>query len=358
MSRFDCVDSVEPIEFFALQRAYRADNNHNKVDLIIGTYRSDEGKPWLLPVVHKVEQTLANTDGYNHEYLGQLGDNRFSESVTKLLLGNQCKAIAENRTFGVQTLSGTGALRVGADFLRHNCDSVILLHACAHNPTGMDPTAQQWTAIADVMAERKLFPFFDCAYQGFATGDADRDAYSVRYFVDRGFELICAQSFAKNFGLYNERVGNLTFVLNTTGACINRMREQLTISVRAMYSSPPAHGASVVTKVLNDPQLYDEWYGICYNKGCIRQMSGRINDMRAKLRQMLEGLGTPGKWTHITQQIGMFAYTGLTLPQVKHMRDFYHIYLPNDGRICVAGLNTNNIEYVAKAINETIAKFP
>ena len=138
-----------------------------------------------------------------------------------------------------------------------------------------------------------------------------------------------------------------------------------------LNSSPPAHGASVVAKVLNDPQLYDEWYGICYNKvyllynfciilicvyrkGCIRQMSGRINDMRAKLRQMLEGLGTPGKWTHITQQIGMFAYTGLTQPQVKHMRDFYHIYLPNDGRICVAGLNTNNIEYVAKAISDCV----
>ncbi|CAG2174429.1 unnamed protein product, partial [Oppiella nova] len=135
MSRFDCVDSVEPIEFFALQRAYRADNNHNKVDLIIGTYRSDEGKPWLLPVVHKVEQTLANTDGYNHEYLGQLGDNRFSESVTKLLLGNQCKAIAENRTFGVQTLSGTGALRVGADFLRHNCGfkTIYLTSPCYPN---------------------------------------------------------------------------------------------------------------------------------------------------------------------------------------------------------------------------------
>ncbi|CAG2116756.1 unnamed protein product, partial [Medioppia subpectinata] len=236
--------------------------------------------------------------------------------------------------------------------------SVILFHTCAHNPTGMDPTRDQWSQIADIMVERRLFPFFDCAYQGFASGDPDRDTYSVRLFVDRGLELVCAQSFSKNFGLYvvtifilrknhlGERVGNLTIVLNNPKP-IKNICSQMLMIVRGNYSGPPAHGARIVTKILNDPQLYEE-------KCCVQIMATRMRQMRSQLREHLERLGTPGEWSHITRQIGMFSYTGLTDRQVTHLSDSYHIYMLSNGRLSMCGLTTKNVEYVAKAIRDAL----
>ena len=189
-------------------------------------------------------------------------------------------------------------------------NAVIILHACAHNPTGVDPTKEQWAKMADLIQRKKLFPFFDCAYQGFASGCLDTDAWSVRYFLERGFELFCSQSFSKNFGLYNERAGNLTVVLNDANSVAN-FKSQMTLIIRAMYSNPPAHGGRIVDTVMADPAMYDEW------RGCIRTMAERIIAMRAGLRSRLEQLGTPGSWEHITQQIGMFSYTGLGPSQVN-----------------------------------------
>ncbi|XP_023238600.1 aspartate aminotransferase, cytoplasmic-like, partial [Centruroides sculpturatus] len=392
-------------------------------------YRTNEGKPWVLPVVRKVEKAMAEDETLNHEYLSQLGMEEFSKLATRMLLGEDSVALKENRAFGVQTLSGTGALRLGADtlakhvnyttfymsaptwrkydfldrakeFLEHSksiilkkyptstvlkkarkvialpgivesldgplnppknvtCprlffenapeDSVFILHACAHNPTGVDPTEEQWKEIAKVMKEKKLFPFFDCAYQGFATGDLERDRKAVQYFVSEGFELFCAQSFAKNFGLYNERAGNLTVVLNDSSAITN-LRAQITLLVRGNYSNPPAHGVRIVARVLGNPELFEEW------KEHIKTMSGRIMEMRKALYDKLKELNTPGTWDHIINQIGMFSYTGLTQPQVQHLVQQYHIYLPKDGRISICGLNTGNVEYVAKAINDAITK--
>lgn len=183
--------------------------------------------------------------------------------------------------------------------------AIIVLHACAHNPTGCDPTPDQWAKIADVMEKHKLFPFFDSAYQGFASGDPIRDAFAVRFFVERGFELFCAQSYAKNFGLYCERIGNLVVVqkdAKTTAA----VASQLTLIVRAMYSNPPAFGARIVGTVLNDDKLRKEWHE------CVKIMSSRIIRMRQALYNELTKLKTPGTWEHITSQIGMFSYTGLT----------------------------------------------
>ncbi|KAG8256642.1 Golgi Transport [Homalodisca vitripennis] len=309
------------------------------------------------------------------------------------------------QAFGVQTLSGTGALRVAAEFLARHLkysvfyysrpswenhglvfynggftdgrdyrywdeknrtidwagmkedlqnapeNSVIILHACAHNPTGCDPTEEQWAAIADIVQERKLFPLFDSAYQGFASGDLEKDSYAVRYFVSCGFELLCCQSFAKNFGLYNERIGNLTFVVHDQKV-VAPMKSQVTLIVRGMYSNPPSHGARIVAGVLNDPELFEEW------KGCIKTMSGRILEMRQALRDRLEKLGTPGTWEHITRQIGMFSYTGLNQRQVEHLVNHYHIYLLKSGRINMCGLTTKNIDYVAQSIHETVLQFP
>lgn len=229
--------------------------------------------------------------------------------------------------------------------------AVIILHACAHNPTGCDPTMEQWHKLADVMEAKKLFPFFDSAYQGFASGDPIKDSGAVRYFVERGFELFCSQSFAKNFGLYNERIGNLTIVqkdAKTTKAIASR----ITLLVRFMYSNPPAFGSRIVSKVLNTPDLRAEWME------SIHIMSSRIIRMRKALFEELVALKTPGTWDHITQQIGMFSYTGLNKDQVKHLIEKFHIYLLSSGRINMCGLNEKNVAYVAKGINDAVVNSP
>lgn len=238
-----------------------------------------------------------------------------------------------------------------ADLDKAPADSVIILHACAHNPTGMDPTQDQWKQIADLIERKKLFPLFDSAYQGFASGDPDLDAWAIRYFVDRGFELFVCQSFAKNFGLYCERVGNLT-VVQRSGATRNMIHSQITLLVRGLYSNPPAYGARIVSKVLNTPALRQEWMD------CIKSMSSRIREMRSLLRDKLVLLGTPGNWDHIVNQIGMFSYTGLNEKQVAILIKEYHIYLLKTGRINMCGLNTGNIEYVAKAIHAAVTSNP
>ncbi|XP_045582730.1 aspartate aminotransferase, cytoplasmic [Procambarus clarkii] len=400
-SRFAEVQQAAPIEVFAVSKAFTDSTHPKKVNLSVGAYRTDEAKPWVLPVVRKVEVELAADNSLTHEYFPILGLDVFSAAAARMLLGASHPAITEGRVTWVQTLSGTGGLRVAADFtghvLKYNTvyyssptwgnhrlifqqagftelrqyrywdaatrgldidgmiedlskapeNSVIILHTCAHNPTGVDPTHDQWKKIADVVAEKKLFPLFDSAYQGFASGDLDNDAWAVRHFAERGFEMMSSQSFSKNFGLYNERIGNLVVVLKDP-AYITPTRSQLTLLVRGAYSNPPCHGARIVSKVLNDPALFEEW------KGCIKTMSGRIIEMRKGLRERLEKLGTPGTWDHITSQIGMFSFTGLNAKQSKYLGDKYHIFLLSSGRINMCGLTTGNIDYVAEAINDAV----
>jgi len=401
------VSPAPPIEVFQLGRDYQADTDPNKVSLGVGAYRTDAGVPWILPVVKKAEKVLAdqiNDEKINHEYLPVLGLESFASAATEMLLGSSSPAVAEKRCFGVQALSGTGALRVGAEFLKNILKrdtvyysdptwgnhglifknagftsinkykywnpankgldfdgmmddlrnapegAVIILHACAHNPTGVDLSKEQWGKVAELIRLKNLFPFFDCAYQGFASGCLDTDAWTVRHFVEQGFELFCSQSFSKNFGLYNERAGNLTVVVKDTGV-IASMKSQLTLLVRAMYSNPPAHGARIVDVVLKDPALYQEW------RECIKTMSERIISMRTGLRERLEKLGTPGTWNHITDQIGMFSYTGLSPEMCEFLKLEKHLYLLKSGRISMCGLNNGNLDYVAEAINAAVVKF-
>lgn len=229
--------------------------------------------------------------------------------------------------------------------------SVILLHPCAHNPTGVDPTMDQWKELAVVIREKGHFPFFDCAYQGFASGNLARDAAAVRYFVEQGFEMLIAQSFAKNFGLYGERAGVFHAVTAPgpdASTTISRIASQLAILQRSEISNPPLYGARIAATVLNDEKLYAEW------EENLRTMSGRIIDMRKALREKLEALGTPGTWNHITDQIGMFSFTGLTEAQVAKLRDEAHVYMTKNGRISMAGLNTSNIDYFAKAVDKVV----
>lgn len=202
--------------------------------------------------------------------------------------------------------------------------SIILLHACAHNPTGIDPTQDQWKQIAEAVRSGSHFPFFDCAYQGFASGDLNRDAWAIRYFVDQGFELCVAQSYAKNFGLYGERAGAFHWV-SAPGAQAQdeskRVASQLAILQRSEISNPPIYGAKIASTVLNDETLFAEW------KEDLKTMSGRIIEMRKAVKGLLEKKGTPGTWDHITSQIGMFSFTGLNEKQVGILREKWHVYM-------------------------------
>lgn len=229
--------------------------------------------------------------------------------------------------------------------------SVILLHACAHNPTGVDPTQDQWKELAVLLKQKEHFPFFDCAYQGFASGDLAKDAWAVRYFVEQGFEMCIAQSFAKNFGLYGERAGCFHFVTGPgadSQKTIGRIASQLAVLQRSEISNPPAYGARIAGLVMNDEALFAEW------EDNLRTMSGRIITMRKALRSKLEELGTPGTWNHITDQIGMFSFTGLSEAQVLKLRDVAHIYMTKNGRISMAGLNTGNVDYFAQAVDKVV----
>ncbi|OJJ46591.1 hypothetical protein ASPZODRAFT_66640 [Penicilliopsis zonata CBS 506.65] len=392
---------------FGLMAAYRQDPSPNKIDLGIGAYRDDNAKPWILPVVKKADTAIHNDPAVNHEYLPIAGLGAYTSAAQKLVLGADSPAIREKRVCTLQSISGTGAVHLGGLFLakfhpqrpqpqiylsnptwanHHQIfsnvglsiaqypyfspqtkgldldgmlaalraaprGSIILLHACAHNPTGVDPTPEQWQQIAAVMREQGHFPFFDTAYQGFASGDLARDAWAIRYFVEQGFELCIAQSFAKNLGLYGERAGAFHFVSAPGADAVEssqHVASQLAILQRSEISNPPAYGARIASLILNDSQLFAEW------EADLRTMSGRIQEMRAGLRARLEERGTPGAWNHITEQIGMFSFTGLTEPQVKVLRDQWHIYMTKNGRISMAGLNTHNLDYFAEAVDSVV----
>ncbi|KAI9482533.1 aspartate aminotransferase [Zychaea mexicana] len=400
-SVFQNVPQAPADVIFSLTAGYKADTDPKKINVGVGAFRTDALKPYVLPVVKKADAILFNDASLDHEYLPIAGQPSYTQAATKLILGQGSPAIRENRVAAVQTISGTGANHTGAAFLAQyytksrKCyiskptwanhrnifssvgfeveeypywnpetrglnyaamlqtmrsapaGSVFILHACAHNPTGVDPTQEQWKGIAEVMRAKGHFPFFDCAYQGFASGDLDRDAWAVRYFVEQGFELFVAQSFAKNFGLYGERAGNLTIVAKSP-ADAGHVFSQIEKLQRSEISNPPAYGSRIVDIVLNDPALYAEW------KENLKYMSNRIISMRKQLYARLVELGTPGTWNHITDQIGMFSFTGLHASQVKVLKEKYHIYLTDNGRISMAGLSTSNVDYFARAVDDVV----
>lgn len=221
--------------------------------------------------------------------------------------------------------------------------SVILLHACAHNPTGCDPTHDQWKEIASLIQKKQHLAFFDSAYQGFASGDAEKDAWALRYFVSQGLAVLLAQSFAKNFGLYGERVGTLSIICESPKQR-DVIMSQLRLVIRPMYSNPPKHGSSIVRTILSDDKLAPQYYTEC------KQMADRIATMRTKLVATLGKVGSTHDWSHISNQIGMFAYTGCSKEMCEALTEKYAIFLTTNGRISIAGLNDGNVEYVAKAI--------
>ncbi|CAK8685613.1 unnamed protein product [Clavelina lepadiformis] len=404
-SVFVDVDLAAPVAVFQLTADCKADPFERKINLGVGAYRTNDALPWILPVVKSVEAQMAIDPSLNHEYLPILGLPDFCESATELCLGKDSPALVENRASGVQSLSGTGALRLAAEFLarfynkRESCNpvyvsdptwgnqmavfrnagfsdirkykywnadncrldlegmtqdlrnapqySIVIFHACAHNPTGVDPSQEEWKVLAEICKERSLFPVFDCAYQGFASGDPDVDAWAIRYFVNCHFELLVCQSFAKSFGLYNERAGNLTLVLHDSTA-LSRCRSQIELIIRAMYSNPPNHGARIVATTLKNPAFRQEWLDN------LRTMADRIRSMRQILHNKLREMGTPGNWDHIINQNGMFSYTGLNPAEVEYLIKTKHIYLMSSGRINMCGLTTSNMDYFVSSVDEAV----
>lgn len=403
-SVFDEVESAAPIEVFQLIAAYNEDTFPQKVNLGVGAYRTDEGKPWVLPVVKTVEAQMAADPTLNHEYLPISGLPDFRTSAVKVLLGSESPAIKDNRVESFQACGGTGALKLAADFLssvlgyntvyvskptwgNHKtlfkrsgfsdireyrywhaetksldfhgmCEdlnnapekAVVILHGVAHNPTGVDPTQEQWVEIIKICKAKNIFILVDIAYQGFASGDLDSDAFLPRYLDRNNMEFFAAQSFSKNFGLYNERIGNLAVICANTEVK-SRVKSQMEIIIRITWSNPPNHGARIVATVLNNLANYAEW------KDHIKEMANRIKQMRVMLHSKLKALGTPGTWDHIIQQIGMFSFTGLTPKQVEVMINKHHIYLLKEGgRINMCALTTSNIDYVAKCIHSVVTE--
>ncbi|KAK8240201.1 aspartate aminotransferase [Phyllosticta capitalensis] len=401
-SQFAHLDQFPMDEAFMIMRDFALDTHPGKVSLGAGVYRDNDAKPWVLPSVRKAEQLVVQDPNIDHEYQPMSGHPPFVPLAQELTFGPLMASLS-NRIVTCQTISGTGANHFAAVFLSQvlsakrvwisnptwgnhhllwdisapqvkqqlysyynakTCSldfdgmiqtldteaqpgDIILLHACAHNPTGIDPTPEQWKIIADVCERKRLFPFFDSAYQGFASGDLDQDAYAIRLFAERGFELAVAQSFSKNFGLYGQRVGALHIVVSRSEVAAPT-QSHLTKLVRGEFSTAPVHGARIVTQILSDSSLRKQWYAD------LQVMSSRLKDMRRALYDELRRLGTPGSWEHIVDQIGMFSYTGLNAKQVARLRDEQHIYMMASGRASIAGLNTSNVAAVAAAIDAIV----
>jgi len=398
-SKFAHVEALPPDAIFFTKARYKADTDPRKINLGIGAYRTNEGKPYVLEVVKKAEKALLEDKSLNKEYLPIGGDAEFILASQKSLLGD-CKSLAEGRVAGVQTLSGTGSLRIVANFFANNfpgvtiyksnptwgnhrkvfmkaglnqadyrywdpstkgldidgmledlqnapSGSIILLHACAHNPTGVDPTEAQWVKIKDVMQAKGHIAFFDSAYQGYATGSLDKDAFAVRLFEEAGMEFVVSQSYSKNLGLYGERVGCASVVCSSPEvrkACDTQLRA----IIRPMYSNPPKHGCYIAKWVMNNPENFEAW------KKELEYMSNRIIEMRVALKQALIDRGCPGNWDHITDQIGMFSYTGLSPTQVEYIEKKYHIYMLSTGRVSMAGVNQSSVGYIADAMTDAV----
>ncbi|KAK4336934.1 hypothetical protein RND71_044088 [Anisodus tanguticus] len=386
-----------PDVILGVTEAYKKDPNPNKINLGVGAYRDDNGKPFILPSVQKAQKIL-DSQNLDNEYGPIGGIQSFTDASAKLAFGENSDVIKSKRYATVQGLSGTGSLTIGAYFLNRfwnkskdiylptptwgnhiplfkdagltikqyryydpkTCGfdfsgalhdiakipegSMIVLHACAHNPTGVDPKPEQWKEMSKVIKSRNLFPFFDMAYQGFASGDIDKDAQPLRLFIEDGHQVALAQSYAKNMGLYGLRVGAFSLTCKDKEEA-DKVMSQLKILIRPLYSNPPITGARIAEKILNSSDLYKIWLDD------IKTMSGRIMSMRSKLREGLKKEGSSKNWEHITDQIGMFCFTGMKPEQVERLMKEHSVYLTKDGRISVAGVTSKNVDYLAKAMH-------
>ncbi len=383
-----------------LTEQYNADKNPKKVNLGIGVYTDENGKVPLLECVRTAETQLL-AQAAPHSYLPIDGLAAYDRAVQSLVFGADSAAVKEGRTLTIQALGGTGGLKVGADFLHlvapeagvwisdpswenhralfenagfkvqtypyydaktHGVNfpamldglsklpsgSIVVLHACCHNPTGVDLTAEQWDSVIKVAVARDLVPFLDIAYQGFGDG-IDADGVAVRRFAEAGLPVFVSNSFSKSFSLYGERVGATSIVTRSADEAA-KVLSQIKRLVRTNYSNPPSHGGHVIAKILSTPELRALW------EKELAAMRDRIRTMRALLVEKIHARVPGADFSFILRQKGMFSYSGLTKEQVVRMRDEFGVYAIESGRICVAALNAGNIDYAADTVAKVIAK--
>jgi len=399
VSFFANVELVPGDPILGLTEAYNADSRPIKVNLGVGIYYDESGRIPLLRAVNRIEQQLAN-DAKPRGYLPIDGLPAYNQATRELVFGKDSPLLAASRVATSQTIGGSGALRVGADLLHkllphatiaisnpswenhravfgaagfdvvdytyfdaatHGVDfdgmladlaklqpgTVVLLHACCHNPTGADLTVAQWKQVAELLKDRQLFPFIDMAYQGFDKGISE-DGAAVRIIAEAGIDsFVVANSYSKSFSLYGERIGALSVVAPDANAA-KAVQSQVKRIIRTIYSSPSNHGAALVAGVLNSVELRQLW------EAELTEMRERIHALRHGLVENLVAAGAP-EYAFINDQAGMFSYSGLSRAQVDRLRDEFAIYAVGTGRICVAALNQGNLEYVAKAV-ATVSK--
>jgi aromatic-amino-acid transaminase len=398
MSLFSAVEMAPRDPILGLNEAFNADTRSTKVNLGVGVYTNEEGRIPLLRAVAEAEKARIAAHA-PRGYLPIDGIVAYDKAVQKMLFGADSALLAEGRVITAQALGGTGALKVGADFIKrllpdavvaisdpswenhralfesagfpvqnyryydaasHGVDragmladlqalparSVVVLHACCHNPTGVDLQPEDWKAVLEVLREREHVPFLDIAYQGFGDG-IDQDAEAVRLFAESGLEFFVSSSFSKSFSLYGERVGALSIVSASKDDAA-RVLSQLKRVIRTNYSNPPTHGASVVAAVLDSPELRALW------EEELGEMRERIRGMRVALVDQLSALGATRDFSFVARQRGMFSYSGLTAEQVERLRSEFGIYAVGTGRICVAALNHGNLGAVTQAIAKVL----
>ncbi|RMR52852.1 Aromatic amino acid aminotransferase [Pseudomonas cichorii] len=398
------VESYAGDPILSLMETFQKDPRADKVNLSIGLYYDAEGRiPPLASAIRALQQVAESEQQAASLYLPMEGLAPYREAVQNLLFGADHPALLEGRVATIQTVGGSGALKVGADFLKYAfpesqvwvsdptwenhhalfggagfkvhtypyfdsstggvdfeamldklqtlpARSIVLLHPCCHNPTGADLSVEQWDRLIELIKSCQLIPFLDTAYQGFGKG-MNEDAYAIRAMASAGITTVISNSFSKIFSLYGERVGGLSIVCEDVASATNVLG-QLKATVRRNYSSPPAHGAQVVARVLNTPQLRDEWLSE------VEDMRLRIIDMRQKLVTALEQKVPSRDFSFILRQSGMFSYTGLSPEQVDELREKYGVYLIRSGRVCMAGLNEANIGKFCDALGSLFAGKP
>lgn len=398
MSLFTAVEMAPRDPILGLNDQYNADTNPHKVNLGVGVYFDDNGKLPLLRCVQAAEKALMDKP-VPRGYLPIDGIAAYDAAVKGLVFGVDSEPVASGRVATVQAIGGTGGLKIGADFLKHlnptaevlisdpswenhralftqagfQVDTytyydaakrgvnvpgmlaslqaaapgtIVVLHACCHNPTGYDITPEQWDQVVAVCKTRALTPFLDMAYQGFGHGIA-QDGAVIAQFVAAGLNFLVSTSFSKSFSLYGERVGGLSVLCNDPQEAA-RVLSQLKIAIRTNYSNPPTHGGAVVSAVLNNADLRAMW------EAELGDMRVRIKAMRQKLVDGLKAAGVQQDMGFITQQIGMFSYSGLSKEQMVRLRREFGVYGTDTGRMCVAALNSKNIEYVCRSIAQVV----
>ncbi|MCB9138734.1 MAG: aspartate/tyrosine/aromatic aminotransferase [Caldilineaceae bacterium] len=396
----ETIQAAPPDAILGLTEAFKQDANPAKMNLGVGVYKDAAGKTPVLASVKEAEKRIL-ADEESKSYLPINGSPAFGAATQELLFGPGHEVVVSGRAVTAQTPGGTGALRVAADFIAQlmpgarvwlsdptwpnhpqvfgragvetrtypyfdaaangvafaemlaalreiPAGDVVLLHGCCHNPTGVDLSPDQWTQVADVIQAQGLLPLLDFAYQGFAEGLYE-DAVGLRALAQPGRELLIASSYSKNFGLYNERVGAFTVVAPSADAA-QAVLSQVKKCIRANYSNPPAHGGAIVTAILADPELRSQW------EEEVATMRDRINAMRDLFVETLNEMGVEQDFSFIARQRGMFSFSGLTPDQVAALRDDYSIYVVGSGRINVAGMTEENMNYLCGAIADVLAR--